>query len=51
MNLTELLTDIIENQKVSKEEILNKLDVFLLVNRITKDEYKEFVSLVGSIYK
>lgn len=30
----------------SKEEILEKLDVFLLNNRVTQEEYNELVGLV-----
>lgn len=30
----------------SKEELLEKLDVFLLNNRITQEEYSELVGLV-----
>lgn len=32
----------------TKEEMLEKLDVFLLNNRITKDEYSELVFLLNS---
>lgn len=32
----------------AKEEIKNKLDVFLLNNRITEDEYNELVQLLES---
>lgn len=30
----------------TKEEMLNKLDVFLLNNRITQDQYNELVGLL-----
>lgn len=32
----------------TKEEMKNKLDVFLLNNRITQDEYNELVALLDS---
>ena len=32
----------------TKEEMLEKLDVFLLNNRITEDEYNELVVLLNS---
>lgn len=32
----------------TKEEMKNKLDVFLLNNRITEDEYNELVILLSS---
>ena len=50
MSIKELLADIIDHKRVSKTEILEKLDVFLLVNRITKDEYKEYVQRVNDVY-
>jgi len=39
---------IIENQTYeSKEDMLIKLDVFLLNNRITQDQYNELVSMLN----
>lgn len=32
----------------TKEEMMEKLDVFLLNNRITKEEYSELVTLLNS---
>lgn len=32
----------------TKEEMSEKLDVFLLNNRITEDEYNELISLLNS---
>lgn len=31
-----------------KDDMLNKLDVFLLANRITEDEYKELTEMINS---
>lgn len=44
-----LCKKVIENGAYgSKEDMLIKLDVFLLNNRITQDEYNELVSLLNS---
>lgn len=32
----------------TKEEMMIKLDVFLLNNRITQDEYNELITLLGT---
>ena len=45
-----LVSDVIDTKKLSKEDILDKLDVFLLTNRITKEEYKELVQKAASVY-
>ena len=39
---------VIENGKYEKEDMLEKLDVFLMGNRITIEEYKELVDLLES---
>ena len=38
---------IISKGNYVKDEILEKLDVFLLANRLTKDEYNELVSMLN----
>lgn len=38
---------IILRGKYDKEDMLNKLDVFLLNNRITEEQYNELVALMG----
>lgn len=46
----ELCKRIIELQKYdTKEEMIQKLDVFLLANRITEDEYNELVSYMDTM--
>ena len=45
-----IVSDVIGAKKLSKEEILEKLDIFLLANRITKDEYKELITKVNTVY-
>lgn len=48
----ELLKNIISSKdyagesKAEKEEMLNKLDVFLTFNRISKEQYKELHNIV-----
>lgn len=37
---------IINKGNYDKEELINKLDVFLLANRITEQEYKELIQLI-----
>jgi len=44
-----LCKKVIENEAYeTKEEMLLKLDVFLLNNRITQDEYNELVTLLNA---
>lgn len=42
------LTVINKNTYGAKEEMLEKLDVFLLNNRINQEEYKKLVDLLNS---
>lgn len=37
---------IIESGNYNRDEMLNKLDVFLLCNRITQEQYQELVSMM-----
>ena len=37
---------LIERKRYEKEDMLEKLDVFLLANRITKEEYEELVGML-----
>ena len=46
-----LISNVIDMKKLSKEDILAKLDVFLLANRISKDEYKDLVTKVTQVYE
>lgn len=39
---------IIQNGNYVKEDMLLKLDVFLLNNRITQEQYNELVELIGA---
>lgn len=39
---------IIENKRYIKEDMLNKLDVFYLANRITEEQYKELSEMINN---
>ena len=38
---------LIERGAYEKEDMLNKLDVFLMANRITEEQYQELVGMMG----
>ena len=37
---------LIENKRYGKEDMLKKIDLFLLANRITEEEYKELINIL-----
>ncbi len=41
------LKKLIENGVYVKDEMLNKLDVFLMNNRITEEQYNELVNMMN----
>lgn len=41
------LKKLITNGAYDKNDMLNKLDVFLMANRITEAQYEELVGLMG----
>lgn len=41
------LKKLIENGAYDKESMMSKLDVFLMANRITEEQYNELVSLMA----
>lgn len=41
------LKKLIENGVYDKESMLNKLDVFLMANRITEEQYNELVGMIA----
>lgn len=43
-----LLKRVIQNGGYDKTDVLNKMDVFLMFNRITQDQYKELHDLIGA---
>ena len=42
----ERLKKLIENGKYNKEDLLNKMDIFLLCNRITNENYQELLKMM-----
>ena len=40
------LKKLITNGTYNKEDMLNKLDVFLMANRITEEQYQELVGMM-----
>ena len=43
-----LLKRVIINGSYDKQELLNKMDVYLLYNRITQAQYDELVAMMNS---
>ena len=41
------LKKLIERGVYKKEDMLNKLDVFLMANRITEEQYQELIGMMG----
>ena len=44
------LKKLIERGAYNKEDMLNKMDVFLMANRITEEQYQELVGMMGGCY-
>lgn len=42
------LKKIIQQGTFNKNDLMNKIDIFLLANRITEDQYKELVNLLNA---
>ena len=42
------LKKIIQQGTFDKNDLMNKIDIFLLANRITEDQYKELVNLLNA---
>lgn len=40
---------LIEIGRYEKEDMLNKLDIFLLNNRINQEEYEELVGMINAV--
>lgn len=43
-----LVKRIIAKGNYDKDELMDKLDVFLLASRITEDEYKELINAINN---
>lgn len=41
------LKKLIDRGTYNKEDMMNKLDVFLMANRITEEQYQELVGMMG----
>ena len=41
------LKKLISRGAYDKEDMMNKLDVFLMANRITEEQYQELVGMMG----
>lgn len=41
------LKKLITKGAYEKEDLLNKLDVFLMANRITEEQYQELIGMMG----
>ena len=50
MNLTynALKSQINRKSYISKEDVLQKMDIFLIGNRVTQDQYNELVTLLST---
>lgn len=42
-----LCKKMIMNGNYTKDDMLNKLDVFFATNRLTEEEYRELIELIG----
>lgn len=42
-----LCKKMITNGNYTKDDMLNKLDVFFATNRLTEEEYRELIELIG----
>lgn len=48
MSTYEMCKTLIEKGRYEKEDMLSKLDLFLLGNRITEEKYSELVGMMDS---
>ena len=49
--LFKILQNLIKNKVYTKEDIQNRVDVFMAYNRITKEQYAEVMNLIDEVYK
>lgn len=45
--LYKLLKNLITNNYFTKEDMVNKLNVFMLYNQVTEEQYSELMSMVA----
>lgn len=49
--LFKVLQNLIKNKRYSKEDIQDRIDVFMAYNRITEEQYAELMNLIDEVYK
>ena len=49
--LFKVLKNLINNKYYSKEDIQDRIDVFMAYNRITEEQYAELMDLINEVYK
>lgn len=49
--LFKILQNLIKNKVYIKEDIQNRIDVFMAYNRITEEQYAELMDLINEVYK
>ena len=42
--------NLIKNKRYSKEDIQDRIDVFMAYNRITEEQYAELMNLIDEVY-
>lgn len=47
MNTYEMCKTLIEKGRYEKEDMTQKLDIFLLGDRVTKEEYQELIAMMN----
>ena len=48
--LFKVLKNLINNKYYSKEDIQDRVDVFMAYNRITEEQYAELMNLIDEVY-
>lgn len=48
--LYKVLKNLINNKYYSKEDIQDRIDVFMAYNRITEEQYAELMNLIDEVY-
>ena len=48
--LFKVLQNLIKNKRYSKEDIQNRVDVFMAYNRITEEQYASLMNLIDEVY-
>ncbi len=49
--LYKIIKNLIEHNYYEKEDMTNKLNVFMLVNQITQDQYLELLAMINPVEK